>query len=66
MTKAEFAMAVEARGTYCKVRVAADGQVTGMLVNQDYRYDPHSNTGGRRLIGEMPELACDYGWTDER
>jgi hypothetical protein len=59
MRKAEVARMIEDRGTYCKIRVAKDGQVTGMLVDQDHRYDPKTNTGGRRLVGYMSELA--YG-----
>ena len=66
MSKAKFARMVEDRGTYCKVRIDRIGEVTGMRVDQNYRYDPHSNTGGRVLIGYMSELACDYGWSDER
>jgi hypothetical protein len=60
-SKAKIAREIECVGIYCRVRIANDGQITGMLVDQDYRYDPRTNTGGRRLIGYMSELARDMG-----
>ena len=62
MSKAELTRAIEVSGRYIKVRIGADGQVTGMLAAEDYRYHKPSNTGGRRYIGQFsdPDLMRDY------
>ena len=60
MSKAEMIRRIEDKGIYCKVRIDAGGMITGMLVNEDHRYDPFTNTGGRRFIGHMSEMIHEY------
>jgi hypothetical protein len=62
MKKASLIRAIESNGRYCKVKIAADGQVTGMLTSEDYPYNKRTNTGGRRYIGQYgdPDLSRDY------
>lgn len=62
MTKAKLIKSIEAKGRYCKVRIDAAGQVTGMLSAEDYPYNKRTNTGGRRYIGQYgdPGLMIDY------
>jgi fructose-1,6-bisphosphatase/sedoheptulose 1,7-bisphosphatase-like protein len=55
MRKAELIRRIEESGKYCKVRISTDGDVTGMLVDEDYRYHKATNTGGRRYIGRFGE-----------
>jgi hypothetical protein len=47
-------------GKYCKVKIEGE-DVTGMLVDEDYRYESTTNMGGRRLIGKKSELMAKYG-----
>jgi hypothetical protein len=62
MKKKELINKIENAGKYCKVRIDRANNVTGMLVDEDYRYKPHTNTGGRRYIGNAndPDLLRDY------
>jgi hypothetical protein len=62
MTKAKLIKSIEANGRYCKVRIDAAGQVTGMLSAEDHPYSERTNTGGRRYIGQYgdPDLMRDY------
>jgi len=62
MKKLELINKIEDAGKYTKVRIDKDNQVTGMLVDEDYRYNAHTNTGGRRYIGNAidPDLLRDY------
>jgi len=62
MNKATLIRKIEDAGRYCKVRIASDGRVTGMLVSENYRYHKQSNTGGRRYIGQFgdDDLMRDY------
>ena len=39
-------------GIYCNLRIDTDGAITGMLVDEDFPYQPTTNTGGRRFIGQ--------------
>lgn len=52
LSNASIIRHLESRGKYCKVRISIDGSVTGMLVNENYRYNRASNSGGRRYIGD--------------
>jgi hypothetical protein len=52
MNKRQLIDRIEDAGKYHKVRIAKDNTITGMLVNEDYRYDIHTDTGGRRYIGQ--------------
>lgn len=62
MTKAALIRAIEDKGLYCKVKIDSKGEVTGMLVGEDYPYNKRTNTGGRRYIGKYrdPDLMRDY------
>lgn len=51
---------IEEEGIYCKVKVEGD-DVTGMAVDEDWRYDASTNTGGRKFIGYKSELMAQYG-----
>jgi len=56
MNKSELIEKIEGNTNYRKVRIAADGEITGMLADQDHRYDPHTNTGGRRYLGNFNDV----------
>jgi hypothetical protein len=55
MRKQELIKKIEARGKYCKVRINGDGEISGMLVDENYRYNAHTNTGGRRYLGNFDD-----------
>lgn len=63
-TKSSLIRAIEERGKYTKVRINKNGEITGMLESEDYRYHSASNTGGRRFIGYFNEtqLMEEYGF----
>ena len=63
MKKVKIIRAVEDGGKYCKVKISSNGEITGMLVEQDHRYCPQRNTGGRVLIGYDDDkfLLARYG-----
>jgi hypothetical protein len=52
MTKAELMRKIEDAGRYSKLLIDEDGQITGMLVDEDFPYQIATNTGGRRYIGQ--------------
>jgi hypothetical protein len=52
MTKAELMRKIEATGRYTKLLIDEDGEITGMQVDEDFPYQPATNTGGRRFIGQ--------------
>jgi len=52
MNKVELMKRITDAGKYCKLRIDADGEITGMLVDEDFPYQPATNTGGRRFIGQ--------------
>ena len=52
MTKAELMRKIEDAGRYSKLLIDEDGQITGVLVDEDFPYQPATNTGGRRYIGQ--------------
>lgn len=53
---------IEEGEKYCKVRINRDGEITGMLADEDYTYDTATNTGGRRFIGYYGDrnIELDY------
>lgn len=60
MSNTKLMQMIEDAGTYCKVKIDRDGNVTGMRRDQDWRYDAKTNTGGRRLVGYKTELEREY------
>jgi len=56
MTHREIINKIESKGQYCKVRIDKQGEITGMLVDEDYRYEPRTNTGGRRYLGHANDV----------
>lgn len=64
MTKARLIKRIEEAGQYVKVRISADGDVTGMLAEENYRYHKASNTGGRRYIGKYNDSALMTQYSD--
>ncbi len=56
MNHLEIIKNVEAQGKYCNVDVSHDGFVTGILIDQNYRYRKDINAGGRRLIGDVRDM----------
>ncbi len=57
MTKAELMRRIEAAGRYAKLLIDEDGEITGMLVDEDFPYQAATNTGGRRYIGQYGDEA---------
>ena len=56
MTHTELIKKIESKGKYCKVRIDKNGEITGMLVDENYRYKPRTNTGGRRYLGHSNDV----------
>lgn len=52
MNKIELMKRISAAGKYYNLRIDADGEITGMLVDEDFPYQPATNKGGRRFIGK--------------
>ena len=52
MTKAELMRKIEDAGRYSKLLIDEDGEITGVLVDEDFPYQAATNTGGRRYIGQ--------------
>jgi len=53
MKKTEMIEKIERGGKYVKVKIDKTGEITGMLADEDYSYQPGSNTGGRRFLGDF-------------
>jgi len=56
MKNIEIIEAIEVKEVYCKVKIDKEGEITGMRIDQDYRYDTATNTGGRRYIGNVNDI----------
>jgi hypothetical protein len=52
MNKFELMKRITEEGKYCNLRIDTTGEITGMLVDEDFPYQPATNTGGRRFIGQ--------------
>jgi len=52
MTKIELIRKISDSGSYCKIGIDADGEITGMLTDEDFPYQSATNRGGRRFIGQ--------------
>ena len=55
MKKTDIIKKIESQGTYCKVKINKHGEITGMLTDENYRYDSNLNKGGRRFVGYANE-----------
>jgi hypothetical protein len=60
MNKKELIERLQSSGKWVKVRIDADGRATGMLAEENYKYNARTNTGGRRFIGYVNELIVDF------
>ena len=56
MTKKRLAEMIEGEGNYRAVRIDAQGNVSGVVIDEPSRYNAKSNSGGRKLIGYDTEL----------
>lgn len=56
MKKTQLIKKIEESGKYVKVKIAKNGEVTGVLATENYRYRATTNTGGRRYIGNITDL----------
>lgn len=51
MSNAEIIRGIEATTRYTAVRIDRDGNITGRPADEPIRYNPRTNTGGRRYLG---------------
>lgn len=56
MKKTQLIKKIEESGKYVKVKIAKNGEVSGMLAAENYRYRATTNTGGRRYIGNTNNI----------
>ena len=43
---------ITAAGKYCKLRIDGDGEITGMLIDEDFPCQSATKKGGHRFIGQ--------------
>jgi hypothetical protein len=62
MTKAELMRKIEDAGRYSKLLIDEDSEISGMLVDEDFPYQPATNTDGCRYIGQYGDetLMLEY------
>lgn len=60
--KSEIKKEMEKTGEWCKVKIEWDGEVTGMKSSENWRYNPKTNTGGRRFLGNIYDKAFQDYW----
>lgn len=64
MTKTELIKKISDVGIYCKIGIDEDGEITGMLIEEDFPYQPVTNTGGRRFIGQYGDEKFMHGYEE--